>query len=87
MREAPRQDSDGAAVVRVWIQNETLENVCYWQRRRELADHVFRKRYMIRWYDTTRVEIGMPQAALAGTSEELFAIGIVGLYGYRWVSA
>jgi hypothetical protein len=78
--QAVRERREGK---RVWLQNETLKNVEYWRERHELPDHIYRKAHQARRYDVTRVEIGMPKAARAGDSQELFSQGLVGVYGYR----
>lgn len=64
---------------RVWLQNETLENVRYWVERGELYDHALRKRYVRDKYN--RVTIGEPQPS--ARAAELSDRGLVGLYGYR----
>jgi hypothetical protein len=77
--QAVRERREGA---RVWLQNEEIERVVYWLKRGELFDHCCRKAWQHRCYDG-RIEIGMPKAAPAGSSAELFSAGIVGVYGYR----
>ena len=73
-----------------WIVNFSLAEALYWQKRGEwdpdgtLEAAVFRKRYMARWYDTSRVYIDAPKSSKPGQSEQsLRADGLIGIYAHR----
>lgn len=65
-------------VIRTWLQN------CHKDEpdKHELA---FKKGYMSRLYNDTLLQVGRPKATSTYTSKQLQKMGLVGLYGYRFV--
>jgi hypothetical protein len=66
-----------------WVQNATIAEIAYWAARNELAAHVFRKRYIARWWRTALVVLGEPQPTCVCSTEEMVDRDILGVYAWR----
>lgn len=68
---------------RVWIMNISPQRYADLCTRGALLDYVFAKGYMSQFYDTTRVETGLPMGTEVYEADELHMRGLQGVYGWR----
>jgi hypothetical protein len=66
-----------------WLQNVPIYNLWYWATRNEWEASVLRKSYTKRMYDAGYVMLREPRATEHHATEDLIALGLLGVYGWR----
>lgn len=66
-----------------WLQNVHISELWYWASRNEWEAHIYRKRYSTRQYDRHVLFLREPKATASCSTEDLIALGLIGVYGWR----
>jgi hypothetical protein len=66
-----------------WLQNVPIAHIWYRFSRNEGEESILRKRYTRELYDPTWLLFREPKASGCHSTEDLIALGLIGVYGWR----
>jgi hypothetical protein len=68
-----------------WLENISVYDLWYRATRNEIEASIYCKQYTRRFYDATCVLLREPKATGCYSTEDLIALGMIGVYGWRKV--